>query len=370
MLRDMMLYHARKFDDAKERIAQARALIQWLGDFVRTEDNPYGMLLKSELEQMERWQDNYFRHDSLEEINEPLYFHQFMERAEGHGLQYLAEAEFPSMLTSNFEAPMAEALERLGRDIIEMEQYTDFVRNRMFRQTLLCHRKVKLNRALGPWTAIDFRIAASLRPLDSESDPHLNGAQIFAGINDSRISIAEAVVKNALVVLGESWPATIPCRDLLRKVGTVPARQETAEELEPSDPDADRTVLGSALLALYAKGLCEFQVQPEQFVTTPGERPRVCELARLQASRGKDLTNRRHERLHLDHFDRQVVSLLDGQHDRTELVEELTNLAKDRVLNITANERNIIDPQEVREIMRDALEDALRRLARLAILIG
>ena len=125
MLRDMMLYHARKFDDPKKRIEQARALIQWLGEFVRSENNFYGMLLKSELEQMQHWQDTYFRHDSLAEINEPVYFHEFIERAEAHRLQYLAEAEFPSMLASNHAAPVAEALNRLGRDIIEMEQYMD-----------------------------------------------------------------------------------------------------------------------------------------------------------------------------------------------------------------------------------------------------
>jgi len=34
MLRDMMVYHARKFNDPKEQIEQARALIQWLGESV------------------------------------------------------------------------------------------------------------------------------------------------------------------------------------------------------------------------------------------------------------------------------------------------------------------------------------------------
>ena len=68
------------------------------------------------------------------------------------------------------------------------------------------------------------------------------------------------------------------------------------------------------------------RVQSEQFVTSPGERPGVCSLVRLQAARGNDVTNRRHERLQLGKFERQLVPLLDGKHDRSELIEELTFL--------------------------------------------
>jgi methyltransferase-like protein len=369
MLRDMMLYHARKFDDPKKQIEQARALIQWLGGFVSSENNPYGMLLKSELEQMQQWQDTYFRHDSLAEINEPVYFHEFIERAEAHGLQYLAEAEFPSMLASNHAAPVAEALNRLGRDIIETEQYMDFVRNRMFRQTLLCHREVKLNRALGPWTPADFRVAASLRRLSPDPNHGSCEVETFAGPNDLRISISEPVVKAALVTLGEAWPATIPFRELLERAGNRQESNGTSEKCKPRDVEADSTVLGAALLACCAKGLCEFQVQPERFVTSPGERPHACPLARLQAARGNDVTNRRHERVQLGKFERHLVSLLDGKHDRTELIEELTVLATDGTLNVSVDDQIVTDSAEVRKLMTIALEDALARLGRAAILI-
>jgi methyltransferase-like protein/2-polyprenyl-3-methyl-5-hydroxy-6-metoxy-1,4-benzoquinol methylase len=370
MLRDMMVYHARKFDDAKEKIAQARALIQWLGESIKSDNNPYGMLLKSELEQMQHWQDAYFRHDSLAEINEPVYFHEFVERAEAHGLQYLAEAEFPSMLASNYAAPVAEALDRFGRDIIEMEQYMDFVRNRMFRQTLLCHREVKLSRALGPWTPAGFRIAASLRQLNPGPNHGLCEVEIFEGANDSQISTGEPVVKAALVILGEAWPATIPFRDLLERAGSRERTKGTDEKWKPRDAEADSNALGSALLACCAKGLCEFRVQPEQFVTSPGKRPGVCSLVRLQAARGNDVTNRRHERLQLGKFERQLVPLLDGKHDRTELIEELTVLATDGTLNVSVDDQVVTDSAEVRKFVTIALEDALQRLSHAAILIG
>jgi methyltransferase-like protein/ubiquinone/menaquinone biosynthesis C-methylase UbiE len=369
MLRDMMVYHGRKFDDPKKQIEQARAVIQWLGEFVRSENNPYGMLLRSELEQMKQWQDTYFRHDSLAEINEPVYFHQFIERAEAHGLQYLAEAEFPSMLASNHAAPVAEALNRLGRDIIEMEQYMDFLRNRMFRQTLLCHREAKLNRALGPWTPADFRIAASLRLLGPDPDRGSGEIETFAGANDLRISISEPTVKAALVTLGEAWPATIPFRELFERAGNRQESNGTGEQGKSREIEANSRALGSALLACFAKGLCEFQVQPDQFVTAPGERPRACSLARLQAARGHGVTNRRHEKLELGKFERHLCSLLDGKHDRTDLIEELIILATDGTLNVSVDDQIVADSAEIRRIITIALKDALHRLTRAAILI-
>jgi len=75
-----------------------------------------------------------------EEINAPVYFHQFIERADRHGLQYLGEADFSTMLTSGFPKEVNETLGRISQNIIHTEQYMDFIRNRFFRQTLLCHK--------------------------------------------------------------------------------------------------------------------------------------------------------------------------------------------------------------------------------------
>ena len=53
-------------------------------------------------------------HEHLERTNLPLYFHQFIERAERAGLQYLSEAVVSEMLTSHFPAPVAATLERIS----------------------------------------------------------------------------------------------------------------------------------------------------------------------------------------------------------------------------------------------------------------
>jgi len=140
MLRHMMLYHVRQFKGTQQRIDQAKALIDFLARNVPTENNPYGLLLKSELGLIGRVADWYLFHDHLEEVNEPVYFHQFAERAGIHGLQYLGESDFGTMLTSKFPKEVAETLSKINKNIVSTEQYMDFLRNRQFRQTLLCHK--------------------------------------------------------------------------------------------------------------------------------------------------------------------------------------------------------------------------------------
>lgn len=372
LLRDMMLYHSRKFDDPQHQIQQARALIQWLGESVRVENNPYGLLLKNELEQMQHWQDTYFRHDSLEEINEPVYFHQFIERAERHGLQYLAEAELPSMLASNFGAPIDATLERLGRDILEMEQYMDFVRNRMFRQTLLCHREVRLNRALGPASLIGFYVAAPLRPANASPDLVSRTAEPFQTPGGMVVSSGQPVTKAALLCLGELWPEPIPFMELLARAR---ARLIEAAAKPGNTPraivedEADRLELGGALLTCVTKGAVELHAHGGTFVTVPGKRPRACPWVRWQAARGNAVTNRRHERVVLDTFDRHLLPWLDGEHDLEALGEAVRRLAAEGALTVKRDGRPFEDPAEAQTVLVQEMAARLPRLGRQALLI-
>ncbi len=57
MFRDMMMYHTRRFDDPRQQVEQARALVQFLADEVPTRDNSYGLLVRRELEDIQRCRD-------------------------------------------------------------------------------------------------------------------------------------------------------------------------------------------------------------------------------------------------------------------------------------------------------------------------
>ena len=84
-----------------QQMREARGLLDFLAGTVPTENNAYGILLSNELQGTRDKQDYYLYHEYLEDINEPLYFHQFMDRAQAAGLQYLGEADFSTMSASS-----------------------------------------------------------------------------------------------------------------------------------------------------------------------------------------------------------------------------------------------------------------------------
>ena len=54
--------------------------------------------------------------DSLDDVNDPIYFHQVVERAARHGLEYLAESDLLSMMPVNFPAEATQLLNQLAGD--------------------------------------------------------------------------------------------------------------------------------------------------------------------------------------------------------------------------------------------------------------
>ena len=88
-VRDMMLYHGQNFDNPKDRVREARNMLQFAHDNISKETGPYKLSLDSEIKVLATADDNYLLHDHLEAHNEPCYFHEFMDKAHENGLGYL-----------------------------------------------------------------------------------------------------------------------------------------------------------------------------------------------------------------------------------------------------------------------------------------
>jgi SAM-dependent methyltransferase len=210
MIRDIMCYHAKHFTEPRVRVKQARNLLDFLVKSVARENSPYSLLLKSELELIRNKADSYLYHEHLEDCNEPVYFYQFAERAEAKGLRYLGDVDLRVMTPGNFPREVESVLQMLSPDLLHLEQYMDFLRNRMFRQSLLCHQHITPIYALRPEQLTALYVASPAKPVNAKPDIHSEVAEEFRGADGVSLSAREPLVKAAMLYLSDLWPQVVP----------------------------------------------------------------------------------------------------------------------------------------------------------------
>ncbi len=334
-LRDMLLFHTAELADPRERVAQARALLRFL--LARAPDeHGLGGQMRAQAERMLARSDATLLHDELAEVNDAVYFHEFAAHAADHGLQYLAEADFFEMQIGAASEPAAQVLLAV-EDPVRREQYLDFLKARMFRQTLLCRAELAIDRTPRPEVLEGLAVSTQAR---AQGEPGRGGAQAFAGPTGSTLTTDHPLVVGALERAAVAWPAALWVRDLLG----------------PQASPEDRRALCDALLRSYAANLVALHVEPPRPSATPGDAPRASALARHQARAGRMVTNLRHASVRIeDDLGRRLVTLLDGTRDRAALTAELR-------AHLLGQGRPVAPD------LADSLERSLQGLARLALL--
>jgi methyltransferase-like protein/SAM-dependent methyltransferase len=351
MVREMMRYHAARFEDPAVRVQQAAALLDFLASSVVAKDGPYGQFLKQELDLLRRLSGSYLFHEHLEENNEPLYFHRFVERAAAHGLRYLGEADVSSMAAFRFPENVRATLRRISSDQIQAEQYLDFLRNRMFRQTLLCHDGVEVQRTVAPERLFDMHVAGAVAP--EALEPAAQASRTFRGRGNQRVTSEDPALTTALELLADAWPATLPFAKLAEAANAT---------------DSSREALAARLLRLYLSGgPVELHVTPPPFVGEVSERPSASPLARHQAGRSGAVTNLRHERVQLGDVERFVLRELDGSRDRPAIVASLQEAIRSGVLTPSGGQNLLVGADEA-SVPKRAADVALAKLASSALL--
>ncbi len=377
-LREMMLWHTRNLADPHERALQARQLAKFLVESLSPDRqrrgsflHAYASLLESNRENLDK-RDALLLHDELSSINEPVYFHQFVEACERHGLQFLADTPFSLAIPSNLPKPIVESLQAMAGTPTEMEQYMDFVRNRTFRQSLLCHASQAIQHQLkaGPESVGSFWVATQAEPEEPAFDPNAGGVVRFRTPDGAILSTDHPVSKAAVQYLAELSPVAIAFRDLLREGsrrvhGDAPAAEEVTA--------GDARVLAANLVSgyCYSRHLMEFHTRPPQFASRVSDYPLASPLARHLAEKGYDLVpSLRHERIELDPLSRHLLPYLDGRHDREALVAIVLELAKRGRVAIEVEGKRPLRPARSRAILAQELDANLSWLARSALLIA
>jgi len=353
-LRDMMQYHVGRQPGSSpaEQVGQARGLLDFLVNATSHTDSSYARMLSEQQELLAKHSDAYIFHEHLEQHNEPLWFLDFCHRLDQHALRYLGEADFGSMVAGMSLSPeLQQQLDHLATNLTEKEQYMDFVRNRSFRQTLVCHAQQRPNYAVlgerlrGLWAATSARVHHCEAIADDASQWMLkldSGPSLTTPVRSSQI---------AFELLSHAWPERVAVAELVDQV---------TQQLNDHKPDRGelQASVEVALLTAFSSSsgqLLELSVSPlsqaeKELLEDQGVR--VSKLARHQASQRLPVVNRRHDLFSPLPIDRRILPLLDGTHDQVAILRELMRQHEAGDLIVADEQDNpIADPERIIPIL-------------------
>jgi len=374
LTREMMLFHTRAMTDPKEKVQQGLSLLQWLlrkfPDENAARSDLYGALLAQQLDMLmgHRHREQIY-HDDLAEENTPFYFYQFNAMAEQHGLQYLGEANYCDMQDFIYPEPIRETLRQFDdENVVVKEQYLDFLKYRMFRQTLLCHDDAPVQRRIDPALMTKFYFESQAQPVSAQPDLRAGVIEEFHGPRGAKLQTDFPPAKAALLALGDEWPGYLSWGDLRQAASTrlgVDGTQEIASQL-----DDETMTLSEILLAACGSGLVLLHTQPPQFVTKVSERPVASPLARAQASHGGVVTSMSHKCVDIeDPLSVKLLQLLDGARDHAALLDELTGFIANKGDFTRRDGAPITDEREIRRIVSEGLAPNLSKFAQMGLLV-
>jgi len=354
--RDMLLHHAKRFETPAEQAAQARALLEFIaqGTAAMARTNPslqsWAEAMENERQVIASRPDFYLLHEHLEHHNEPVYFHTFAERVQEAGLQYLADAQVSSMLSTNLPDTVTEAMGTAIPMDIEFEQYRDFLVNRTFRQSILCRPEIEVKRTLEPARLRGLYARTSARWL-AEGEERFDPAT-------PKLRTAEGAVLSLSTPEGRAAMA-----DLIASAPHGAAFDllvAAAAERCASTPEAARAAVGETVLLCYAMDVVDLWSIEPTFVDVAGERPVVRATARREALRTPSVTNAWHERVELDPVTAKLLPYVDGSRDRENLATLIAGFMAELSPGLPANEAS----------GKGALEATLQAIAATALLEG
>ncbi|MDR0351503.1 MAG: class I SAM-dependent methyltransferase [Puniceicoccales bacterium] len=335
-IRDMMIYHTSHFSNPQEKVSQAISILKFALENQFGENNHWKIAIENELNTLINHDISYLFHEHLEADNHPVYFYQFVEMAGRGGLRYLGDTLLSSMYVGNMPVKVIEALKILT-DQVRQEQYMDFLINRRFRQTLLCHGSNKLNFAVSPEKILEFHL--SLNPdIKPDFNPGLEDwtKQVPRSFFNGSITANDTIMAMALVVLGERNGHVISAKELIT---------ETTQRLGWKSELAVHAVFGGSALELAMRGIVFIHDGPEQCVRTISEKPEVWSYARYRVSHGNHLVNVKLESHVANFVISEFAKLLDGTRTKEEAIDELKKNLKKMDIEIRDNDGHVVSEE-------------------------
>lgn len=329
-LRQMLLYHTRNIPDPAAKASEGLDFMRFMATALPEKDSIHGALfhahfnlLRQGISDEHTELEPYLLHEYLETDNTPLYFYQFAAMIEPHGLQYLCDVDFWSDSPARFAPHVVEKLGQVVQSQVELQQYMDFLRDRGFRRTLLCHSDIPVNRNLVGERIYSLYMASGAIP-EHEDYSVAERSPIRYAARDGKafLTVDHPLTKAAMYCLRECWPLPLSFAEVTRQAeALLLAATGAADPYGGGNPEEHRRFMASNLIRAFVHSplLLDISALPPGFVLAAGERPVGSPWARRQAESTNRVTTLRYDTAMLSPAAHSLLCDLDGTNDRAAL---------------------------------------------------
>ncbi len=363
-IRDLSLYHSNNFEEIPEKINQIRLLFDFVKEAVKESDSAYAKLMLETSELLNDKPDYSIAHDFLQPHNKAFYFSAFMEQTTKVGLQYVVDAEISKMYIPNYSKIISEKLGGI-EEVVRMEQYLDFITNRAFRQTILCHNHQIVQRKIPMDKLVDYFFKMNLVSPTEEDvlAEELNQEAIFYLNNDPKdtISTKNPILKAIFKVFSEN-NRYLSFHDL------VSLSANKLPEVNLSELEAQAKV---SLMDLFLKGKIDIRADFIPINSYKMDTPKVWEYVTAQTLylKQKVVTNLYFESIQLSLFEYYLVRYLDGNNTMELVISKMLTHFKNGELISSYKGHKVTSDEKLKGIISLAYFDALEKFREQAILV-
>jgi SAM-dependent methyltransferase len=313
----------------EDRARRAREMAARLLEDLPSRDYAHAVLLAGELERVRDGKPFYVLHEYLAEVNDGFWLGEFVERAAGHGLHYVADAQF-CRWEGHVPAELRAALSARGLNRVEHEQTADLLGNRYFRASILCRGDAPRTEADPAALFGEVHVATALSAQSEPFDLREGVVERFAGSDGPEVTLDGGLTKAAVVLLAAQWPSGMQLDALYARA----ARLFDTHGLEV--PDGARAELPGYLTTLFEAGQVDLRLREPPYDATLPDRPRAHALARWEAKEHEVLTTPYHLPIPFDPDAMALVRALDGSRSSAELRWEFGDELMEGTLAILA----------------------------------
>lgn len=316
MLRDMLLYEVRDIQAPAARLEAAQQYLAYLETGFDGTEEVHTYYLTEEIERIRSAHPSYLYHEYLESFNEPLLLTDFISEANRHGLDYICDIDLAIQLPAYLGEKAEQFLSTID-DPIKRLQQTDFLLNRNFHQSLLCHEALRPSRVPDIEQLRNFAWIADLRPPKKLDLRRIKSAP-FTHVGGQKYEISHPLTKAGIALLAEHFPAPVSFTELVSKAAKW-VRGNGGDHFSEQEDE-----MLNEMFMLYAMGIIHARPIDSDDATVMLEAWQMDQVARQGILRGDShIPTCHHASINLDQFAARVISYLDGNTDKEKVLEQL-----------------------------------------------